>query len=281
MALPFRDRVVQWAIYRVLNPLLEQRYILDSYACRVGFGAHKAVERLQYWLQKLDREGRRIYVLKMDISKYFYRIDHDVLLQILKRIIGDKELLWLLETIIRCEHTDFGVSLDSKNFDAERVAGLGMPIGNLTSQMFANLYLNELDQFVKHDLGVKYYLRYMDDSLILHQDKKYLWSIKQEIEEFLDEYLRLNLNNKTTIRTDDQGIDWVGYRVWPTHIKLRKSTAQKMKKRLKYLQQLYSLGEISTEGVNASIQSYFGLLKHCNSYNLRKRLTETLVFVRQ
>lgn len=155
-----------------------------------------------------------------------------------------------------------------------------MPIGNLTSQMFANLYLNELDQFVKHDLHVRYYMRYMDDALVLHWEKPYLWWVKQEIQRFLDEHLHLVLNSKTTIRTVDQGIEWVGYRVWSTHRKLRKSTAKKMKRRLKYLQRAYARGEVSFDEVNATVQSYLGLLKHCNSYKLRKKLFETLVFIR-
>lgn len=281
MALPFKDRVVQWAVYQVLNPLIEIRYILDSYACRVGFGAHRAVQRLQYWLRKMERRHDKVYILKMDISKYFYRVDHDILIKILTNIIKDKDLLWLLKTIIDSNGNKFGLPLDTTDLESDRVENIGMPIGNLTSQMFANLYLNELDQFMKHQLRARYYMRYMDDSLMLHWDKKYLWQIKQEIERFLDEHLRLNLNGKTTVRTISQGIDWVGYRVWPTHVKLRKSTAQKMKKRLKYLQKAYAKGEVGFDEINASVQSYLGFMKHCDSYNLRKKLFETLFFIRQ
>ncbi len=281
MALPFRDRVVQWAIYRALNPLLDRRYIQDSYACRVGYGTHRAVDRLQYWLRGLERKHARVYVLKLDISKYFYRVDHDVLMAILRRLIDDQDLLWLLETIIRCEHTKFGLALGDQGFTGERVDGVGMPIGNLTSQMFANLYLNELDQFVKHELRVRHYMRYMDDALVLHWEKPYLWWVKQEIQRFLDEHLRLVLNSKTTIRTVDQGIEWVGYWVWSTHRKLRKSTVKKMKRRLKYLQRAYARGEVDWEEVNASVQSYLGLLKHCNSFCLREKFFGDLVFCRR
>lgn len=280
MALPFKDRVVQWAIYRVLNPLIERRYIRDSYACRVGYGAHRAVNRLQYWLRKMERQHDRVYILKLDISKYFYRVDHDVLMRILRRLIADEDLLWLLETIIRCEHTKFGLEQGDHEFTGERIGGVGMPIGNLTSQMFANLYLNELDQFVKHTLREKYYMRYMDDALVLHHDKKHLWQVKQEIQRFVEEELHLVLNNKTTVRTVNQGIDWVGYRVWSTHRKLRKSTAQKMRKRLKYLQKAYARGEVDFEDINASVQSYLGIMKHCNSYKLRNKLFSSLVFAR-
>lgn len=280
MALPFKDRVVQWAVYQVLNPLLDRRYIQDSYACRVGYGAHRAVDRLQYWLRGLERKHARVYVLKLDISKYFYRVDHDVLMAILRRLIDDQDLLRLLETIIRCGHTKFGLALGDHGFTGERIAGIGMPIGNLTSQMFANLYLNELDQFVKQDLKIGYFMRYMDDSLVLHWDKHYLWQVKQEIQRFVSERLHLALNGKTTVRTADQGVDFCGYRVWPTHRKLRKKTALKMKRRLKYLQRAYSRGEVGFDEMNASVQSYLGLLKHCDSYNLRRKLFDTLIFTR-
>lgn len=281
MALPFRDRVVQWAIYRILNPLFDRRYIIDSYACRVGYGAHRAIDRLQYWLRYLSRRHDKIYALKLDISKYFYRVDHNILISILRRIIADEDLLWLLETIIRTEDSKFGIQLGDHNFTKERLCGVGMPIGNLTSQMFANLYLNELDQHVKHRLKVRYYARYMDDMIIFHQDKQYLWWLKDEIGAFVENKLHLSLNNKTSIDTTNQGVDFCGYRVWPTHKKLRKKTALKMKKRLKHLQKAYANWRISFAEVNASVQSYFGLLEHCNSHRLFMKLCNDLVFARQ
>jgi len=264
MALPFKDRVMQWAIYRILNPLIERRYIRDSYACRIGYGAHRSVDRLQYWLRNLERKYDRVYILKLDISKYFYRVDHDILVGILKRLIAEDDLLWLLEVVIRCDHTKFGLILGDHDFTGDRISGIGMPIGNLTSQMFANLYLNELDQFVKHNLQEKYYMRYMDDALVLYHDKKHLWQVKREIQRFIEDELHLVLNNKTSIRTINQGVDWVGYRVWSTHRKLRKSTAKKMRKRFKYLQKAYARGQVDFKDLNSSIQSYMGVMKHCD-----------------
>lgn len=220
-----------------------------------------------------------MYVLKLDVSKYFYRVNHDVLMSILRRIIADEDLLWLLEAIIRAEDTNFGVLLGDHEFAQERVQGLGMPIGNLTSQMFANLYLNELDHYAKHTLRVKHYIRYMDDVVILHHDKKYLWKLKAELGGFLDSHLRLTLNNKTTVRTADQGIDFCGCRVWPTHKKLRKKTAIKMKRRLKYLQKAYSAGKVNLDEVKASVQSYLGLVGHCDSFRLRSKVFQKLVFI--
>ncbi|MDZ4042932.1 MAG: reverse transcriptase/maturase family protein [Eubacteriales bacterium] len=277
MALPFRDRVVQWALYRILNPLLERRYITDSYACRVGYGTHRAADRLQYWLRHLSRKHPKLYVLKLDISKYFYRVDHGVLLGILDRIIKDRDLMWLLELIIRSENAKFGLALGDHFFERGRIEDIGMPIGNLSSQMFANLYLNELDQHVKHGLRVRHYIRYMDDAIILHPDKRYLWLLKEEIEGFVNHELRLALNNKTSVRTISQGVDFCGFRIWATHKKLRKSTAQKMRRRLRYLQKAYAHGLVDFKTVNSSVQSYVGLMRHCDSYRLRQNVVGGLV----
>lgn len=283
MALPFKDRVVQWAIYRQLNPIFDKQFIYDSYACRVGKGTHKAADRLQYWLRQVARKPTKYYYLKLDITKYFYRINHQILMEILQKKIDDPDLIWLLDTIINCEDTKFGLPLDTDPGECapeDRLADVGMPIGNLTSQMFANLYLNEVDQYAKHELRLHYYIRYMDDIIILHYDKKYLHAIKDDIERFLNDNLALQLNGKTAIRPISCGIEFVGFRIWPTHRKLKKKTALKMKHRLKYLQKAYARGEIGFDEVNASMQSYFGLLKHCNSYNLRKKLCQTFVFTK-
>ena len=175
MSLLFKDRVAQHAIYRQLNPLLEKRFIYDSYACRIGKGTHKAIDRLQYWLRQTERKPQKYYYLKLDVSKYFYRIDHEKLKGILARLIKDEPLLDLLGKIIDCEDTKFGLPLGADIGDVafdEMLGDVGLPIGNLTSQMFANLYLNELDQFCKHKLKLHFYIRYMDDIIILHHDKK-------------------------------------------------------------------------------------------------------------
>lgn len=281
MALPFKDRVIQWAIYQVLNPYFEKAFIRDSFACRVGKGTHKAVARLQYWLRYKHRRHEQFYALKLDISKYFYRVDHTVLMDILRRRIGDEDLLWLLDVIVRCEHTKFGIPLGDHQFEADRIGGVGMPIGNLTSQMFANLYLNELDQYAKQKLRVRHYLRYMDDIVVLHQDKKYLWELKGQIDKFVVDHLHLQLNNKTMVRKASLGIEFVGFRVWPTHKKLRKKSALKMKRRLRYLQRAYGKGDVDMQQVNSSVQSYFGIMKHCDSHRLKTKLILSLNFTRR
>lgn len=277
MALDFYDRVVQWAIYRQLNPILDSRYIYDSYGCRIGKGTHKAADRLQYWLRQVSRRDEQYYSLKMDISKYFYRVDHNVLMNILSNKIADERLLRLLEKIINSENTKFGLPFDvevDQISKGDRLLEVGMPIGNLTSQMFANIYLNELDQFVKHELKVHYYIRYVDDFIILHNDKKFLWEVEAAISEFLNTKLRLNLNDKTALRPIEQGVDFVGFRIWSTHRKLKRKTRIKIKQRVKSVTLDYVNHKISKETLNASLQSYNGTLKHFNSYGFRQKLNQ-------
>lgn len=283
MALPFRDRVVQWAIYRNLYPIYDKQFIYDSYGCRAGKGTHRAADRLQYWLRQVDRKPQKHYYLKLDISKYFYRVNHAILLDILRKRIEDKDLMWLLETIVNNEEVPFGLpagmeadqcSEDDRLFDA------GMPIGNLTSQLFANVYLNELDQYIKHDLKIHYYIRYMDDIIILSDDKRQLHQVKEDIEIFLKEKLALDLNRKTAIRPISCGVEFVGFRIWPTHRKLKKGTVKKIKRQIKILQKAYAEGSIDFERVNASMQSYFGVMKHFNSYNFKTKLLNDTTFQR-
>lgn len=283
MALPFKDRVIQWAIYRHLYPIYDKQFIYDSYGCRVGKGTHRAADRLQYWLQQVDRRQQKYYYLKLDISKYFYRVNHAILLDILRKRIEDKELMWLLETIVNNEDVPFGLPAGMEADQCpedERLFDAGMPIGNLTSQLFANVYLNELDQYVKHDLKIHYYIRYMDDIIILSDDKKYLHQVKEDIEIFLKEKLALDLNKKTAIRPISCGTEFVGFRLWPTHRKLKKGTIKKIKGRVKRLQKAYANGSINFEKVNASMQSYFGVMKHFNSYNFKTKLLNDTSFQR-
>lgn len=275
MAQPFKDRVVQWAIYQVLNPVFAQGYITDSYACIKERGTHKAVKRLHYWLRQVGKKPEKYYFLKLDISKYFYRIDHDVLMGILKRKIRDDDMIFLLDKIVNSSETNFGLPPGKSPGEVkrlDRVSEKGMPVGNLSSQMFANLYLNELDQYCKRTLGIHFYVRYMDDVIILHQDKDQLHEWKRIIDTFLKEKLQLDLNEKTCIRPITLGVEFCGYKIWNTHIKLRKSTALKMKRNLKKLQKEYAAGEVTVEEAKQTISSYLGILKHCDSYSLKRTI---------
>lgn len=264
----------------MIEPLLDKQFIEHSYGCRTGKGTQKAADDLQNAVRKMERSHERPYYLKIDISKYFYRIDHDVLLSILDRKFKDPDLMWLLGLVVRSEDMKFGVPLGDHEFNEERLEGLGMPIGNLLSQIFANLYLNELDQFVKHELRVHYYFRYMDDMIILYQDKHELRKILEEIDLYLKSELKLQLNNKTTIRPTNNGITFVGQRIWSTHKKLSKETAKKMKSRLKYLKKSYARGEVSLDEVKQTLASYFGLMKHMDCYRLKVKISKDFVLVR-
>lgn len=279
MALQFRDRVVQHALYRCMNPFYDRLFIEDSYACRVDKGSHKAADKLQYWMRQVSRKpGAPWYYLKLDISKYFYRVNHRILLDLLKERITDERLLRVLENIINSEDTAFGLPSGMGPEECTEdmwLTDVGMPIGNLTSQMFANIYLNEIDQHVKHDMRIHYYIRYMDDMIILHQDKAELTEFKNEIENFLRDNLQLELNKKTAIRPVALGVDFVGYRIYATHRKLKKSTAYRIMHRMKTLSSQLSAGEISQEEFDRVVASYRGVLGHCNSYGLRQRLNKT------
>jgi len=174
-AAPFQDRIVHHAICNVIEPIFDRGFIFDSYACRRNKGTHKAVFRLKKFMRSFG--DNKFYLLKADIKKYFLNIDRDILFQLIKKKISDQDTLWLIRAVID--------SLDGKK---------GIPIGNLTSQLFANIYLNELDQFVKHHLKVKYYCRYVDDFVLLHQGRSQLKKWRAEIKEFLENKLQLEIH---------------------------------------------------------------------------------------
>lgn len=207
MSIKFKHRVVQWAIYRVINPMLIKGYIKDSYGCIPERGPLTAMFRLKYWLEQVNRKDEQWYYLKLDISKYFYRISHRILKKILAKKIKDQRLLKLLESIIDCKHTPFGLPPGRSPGEVpleERLFDVGMPIGNLLSQVFANVYLDALDQFCKRELQIHCYVRYMDDVIILSSSKAQLQEWKVRIASFLETELELQLNNKTCIRPINQ-----------------------------------------------------------------------------
>lgn len=224
-ALPFRDRVLHHALCNIIEPLFEKKFVRDSYACRAGKGTHAGSVRLVEFMRRAQRKWGKVYCLKADIAKYFPSIDHEVLKNIIERTIRCKKTLCLIEGII-----------DSNG--GER----GLPIGNLTSQLFANVYLNELDHLIKEEMKVKFYVRYMDDFVILHNDKRQLHQWKTEIEDFLKYKLRLDLNSKTSIFPVSRGVDFIGYRTWATHKLLRKRSIIGMRRKLRRLINMYGEG---------------------------------------
>ncbi|MCL4491225.1 MAG: reverse transcriptase/maturase family protein [Nitrospirae bacterium] len=260
-ALPFRDRVVHHAICTIIEPLFERKFIFDSYGCRTGKGQHAGSARLVSFLRRAQRVWDEVYCLKADVSKFFPSVDHEVLKGIIRRTIRCKRTLQLIDGIID--------SIEGPK---------GIPIGNLTSQLFANIYLNKLDHLVKDELQVKFYVRYMDDFVILYNDKKVLHQWRVRIGEFLGKRFGLELHRKTSVFPIARGVDFLGYRTWPTHKLLRKRNVIGMKRRLKKLSQLYRDGRITLETVRPVIASWLGHAKHANSYNVVKRVLGNVVF---
>lgn len=278
MALPYMDRIVQWSLYQYLNPIYDKTFIEDSYACRKNKGSHKAARRLQYWMRQVDRKpGNKWYYLKLDISKYFYRVNHEILLNILQRRIKDPDLMNLISGIVNSKAEPFGLPRGKKPQDVppeKWLYDVGMPIGNLTSQMFANIYLNELDQYCKHILKIHYYIRYMDDIIVLSNDKAVLHDWKNKIERFLNDELELELNDKTAIRPIRMGVEFVGIKIWTTRMKLRKSTVRRIKREFRKIARTYAEGDMSRASFQRRVASFEGLLKNANTEKLMKRLND-------
>lgn len=255
-ALPFRDRVVQHALVTAIEPIWEREFIPDSFACRVGRGTHAGANRLTGFLGR-TKNWKQVYVLKADVRKYFPSIDHEILKTILHKRIGCHRTWGLIESIV-----------DSW----EKETGKGLPIGNLTSQLFANIYLHQLDLFVKQNLHWRFYLRYMDDFILLGPDKGRLNQARYEIEKYLADDLNLSLNQKTRVFPAAQGIDFLGYRIWATHRLLRKRSIRAMKRRLKAYYRQLSNGSIEFSKLRNAVMSWIGHAKHANSYTLRAKI---------
>lgn len=255
---PFSDRVVHHAIHRVIEPIIDKRFIYDSYACRTGKGTHKGVERAQKFMRIVKRNHGKVYAFKADISKYFDSINHDT-------------LKFILSKHIKCPRTYALLCRIIDGPDPSHV-GVGIPIGNLTSQLFANLYLNELDQYVKHELRERHYVRYMDDFVIIHHDKAHLQRLRSEIEQWLLINLQLKTNHKTQVfpvsMAHGRSLDFLGYRLYTTHKLMRKCTEKRMRYKVKRLRERYKKGLASQSEVKSVIASYAGCAKHANAYNL-------------
>lgn len=257
----FRDRVVHHALCSIIEPIFDRTFIYDSYACRKGKGTHKGVDRLQKFIRKMN-DG---YALKCDIVQYFPSIDHENLLEIIRKKIKDEKVMWLVEIIIKSSETSAG----SKK---------GLPIGNLTSQLFANIYLNELDYFAKHKLKIKYYLRYVDDFVILESKQK-LHEIKAQVMEFL-KTLELEIHSKkAVIIPAKQGIGFLGFRIFHAHRLIRKENVKKFIKKLKIMKEEYQINPLSYKRIYQSIASWLGHAKHANTYKLRRKIFNENPFV--
>ncbi len=264
----FRDRIVHHAIINIIEPIFDKTFIYDSCANRKGKGNLFAIKRLDYFIKKVTNNFKSgAFCLKADIRHYFGEIDHEILLNIIKRKISDEKVIWLIEKILA-------------NLPASKLGGgeavlykKGMPLGNLTSQFFANIYLNELDYFVKHELKVKYYIRYVDDFVILHNSKEQLEIWKKQINEFLRIKLKLELHSeKSKIIHLSRGVDFVGFRNFYYYKLLRKRNINKIK--VKIIS--FKKGEITYEKFLESFQGWYAYAKWANSYNLTDKIIKNM-----
>ncbi len=258
-----RDRVVHQAVFRILYPIFDAGFIFDSYSCRTGKGTHRAVLRLEMFMRKLSKNYKKpIFALKCDVKKFFDSIDQQILLCLIRNRVRNENMLWLIERII-------------ESFEKERNTGL--PLGNVTSQIFANIYLNELDYFVKHALKVKHYIRYCDDFVILSEERKYLEATLSKINNFLIDVLKLSLHGRKIIfRKFTHGIDFLGYVVMPYYRVLRTKTKRRILKKMARRKSELERGEVDVASFNSSLQSYFGVLAHCKGFKIRKKLIDTI-----
>jgi retron-type reverse transcriptase len=240
-----RDRVLHHLLYKELYPFFDTKFISDSYSCRKNKGTHKAILRFESFFRKVSKNyTKQCFVLKCDIKKFFASIDHEILKEILEKYIKDEDLLNLLGNII-------------DSFSP------GLPLGNLTSQLLVNIYMNEFDQFVKHSLKEKYYIRYADDFVFLSQDKKHIEKLIIKISKFLEEKLRLRLHpDKVFIKTIYSGVDFLGWVNFAGYRVLRNSTKRKMIRKLQ--------GEVKEE----TLASYLGMLKWGNSYKIMEEVAK-------
>ena len=241
------DRLLHHALYRKLYPFFDKTFIANSYSCRIGKGTHRAMNRFRSFYRKVSKNNTRTcWILKCDIRKFFASIDHEILLRVLHKRISDKRISALLHEII------------SSFCSTPGVEQRGLPLGNLTSQLLVNIYMNEFDQFVKHTLKVKYYIRYADDFVILSHDKRYPLEALSCIKAFLEEQLKLHLHpDKVFIKTFSSGLDFLGWVHFPDHRVLRTTTKKRMFRRIK-----------AVEHNKQTVQSYIGLLSHGNAYKL-------------
>ncbi len=276
-AADFRDRVVHHILVKEFEKIWEPIFIHDSYACRIDKGTHKAVVRLQGFLRKITSNGNiRAYYLQLDIKDFFTSIDKELLFTIIRRKVTDPEVLWLTERILFWDCTTSYVQRGDKSLLANIPSNKslfgknnlrGLPIGNLTSQFFANIYLNELDQFVKHTLKAHYYLRYVDDFVLLSTDASQLIAWQAQIEEFLFNQLKLRLHPKRRkLLPISNGIDFLGYIIRPKYILVRRRVINNLKAKIRELINY-------PDKLKNSIYSYLGHFRWANSYRLIRKLS--------
>lgn len=250
------DRIVhRWYVNSFIKTYFVPQFIETSYACLENKGMHKACLDVQKAMKHCKNIWGEYYILKMDIKKYFENINKNILYDILQRKIKDPKVLWLTREILYSNEGD-----------------TNLPIGNYTSQMFANIYLNELDQYVKHKLKGKYYFRYMDDAILIRRTKEEVKSDLENIKIFLSEKLKLELNKKTQIFKNKQGVNFCGYKINEYRLKIRDKGKRKLKKKVKSLKEKVKTGEINSKEAKRYLAGHLGYMKIANVKNLKEKL---------
>lgn len=261
--LPYRDRIVQqWYIYEFIKPYILPRLINSTCACIDKRGTHYAVNLVQKYMRQMKKEIPNYYIIKMDIKKYFDNIDRDILFSIMKKYISDKLLLNL-----------------TYNYIYEDNLKKSIPIGNYTSQYFANIYLDKLDQYIKKELKLKYYVRYMDDFIILSNNKNEARIIFNKIEKFLNNKLNLEINPKSKIYPSKLGVNFCGYRIYETHRLIRNRSKKNIHKKIKLWNELYKNNKINQSKFVITYNSIIGHLSHSNSYNLTQYINKNCLYI--
>lgn len=279
---PFSDRVINCAAYNVLWPIYSKSFYEHSYGSIPGKGSLAATTKLQEWMRLVQRKSEQWYVGKMDIAKFFFRVPVEVQLREMSRPLDDPDMVWFLDKAIRSDGRPFGLPLDCTDVTtAERLSGIGMQVGSLISQTTANVVLTPLDHYIKRELQVPYYLRYMDDMIMLAPSKADAWVAIGAIDDYLQEHLGLQLNDKTAVMPIDAGVEFVGRRVWPEKVELRRSTSLQMKQHLNYVRKHYATGELDYQYAHDVIVSYLGLMKHTNNDALREQVLQDYVLIRK
>lgn len=258
----FRDRIVHHALCNIIEPIFEKSFIYDSYANRTGKGVLKAIKRFEKFSRKVSRNNHHnAYVLKADIKKYFENVNHDILINILQKKISDKKVIFLIKTILS------NYKISTVNFDRKNT---GMPLGNLTSQFFANVYLNELDYFAKQKLSAKYYIRYVDDFVIFNNDCNILECNKTNISVFLNKNLKISLHpDKSRVINLIRGVEFLGMKIFPKHKILKRKNIRKFKRKLDLMTNLYSTKIISYDEIYDFVEGWTAYSKNADTYNLR------------
>ena len=276
-AAPYRDRVVHHALCNVIVPFIEPTFIADSYANRLYFGTHRALRRFITFA----RSSR--YVLQCDLQKYFPSIDHEILKNLLRRKIKCPDTIWLIETIIDNSNEQLPAVEHFQGDDllTPLQRRRGLPIGNLTSQFFANVYLNSFDHFIKEQLKVKKYLRYVDDFALFSDDWGFLAEARLAVEEYLAS-LRLKIHPiKSQLFETKHGANFLGFRVLPDRIRVRTENLRRARRRLRKMQRDYADCIITIDKVSQSIQSWFAHLDHGDTWQLRQQIFTSLAWTRK